>query len=93
MNVSPSRLTALVALSLIIFAVASFILLQIMPRPLRPVDYLIVGGVGTLLTLLTIWLLLMREIGGERDMLYKKRRRAAEIDPAGAPGGEGEGGA
>lgn len=88
MKLSSSRLFSLIALGLVIFAIAAFLVVQLMPKPMRQVDYLIAGGVATLISLLTMWVLLMKEIGGEKDMLFKKRRRNNSSETERAKGGE-----
>jgi uncharacterized membrane protein len=80
MQISGSRLASLIALGLIVFAIAAFLLLQVMPSPMRPFDYLITGAVSTLVSLLLLWLLLMREMGAEKEILYKRRAKSKAND-------------
>jgi hypothetical protein len=75
MEISNSRLVALILLDLIVFGISAFVLLQLMPKPLKPIDYLIIGVVSTLISLLGVWLLLLRESKDRQAMLYKKRNR------------------
>ncbi len=82
MQISGGRLAALVALGLITFAIAAFLLLQVMPNPMRPFDYLITGAVSTLVSLLLIWLLLMREMGAQKEILFKRRAKSKDEDPS-----------
>ena len=73
MNISGSRVAALVLLDVVVFAVVAFLLLQWMPKPLKPVDYLLVGVVATLVSLLAVWLLLLREAPNRSEVLFKRR--------------------
>ena len=73
MNISGSRVAALVLLDLVVFAIVAFVLLQWMPKPLKPVDYLLVGVVATLVSLLAVWLLLLREAPNRTEVLFKRR--------------------
>lgn len=75
MQISGSRVAALVMFDLVVFAVTAFVMLQWMPKPLKPVDYLLVGVVATLVSLLGVWLLLLREAPNRSEVLYKKRLR------------------
>ncbi len=75
MQISGSRVAALVMFDLVIFGIAAFLMLQWMPKPLKPVDYLLVGVVSTLVSLLGVWLLLLREAPNRSEVLYKKRLR------------------
>ena len=76
MNLSPNRIIALVAIDLIIFGIAAFLMLQVVPKPLRPFDYLLVGGVATLISLLGVWVLVWRELPNRSEFLFKKRPKA-----------------
>ncbi len=73
MNLSPNRLIALVLIDLLIFGISAVVLLQFMPKPLRPFDYLIVGGVSTLISLLGVWILVWRELPNRTAFLFEKR--------------------
>lgn len=80
MQISSSRLVALTGIGLFVFALSAFLLVQVMPSPMRPFDYLICGGVSTLLCLLVIWVLLMRETGQEKEILFKRRAKRQRED-------------
>ncbi len=68
-------MAALVLFDLILFGFVAFLMLQWLPKPLRPLDYFLVGGVATLVSLLGVWLLLLREAPNRTEVLYKKRAR------------------
>lgn len=78
MELSGTRIVALVLLDLVIFGIVTFVMLQWMPRPLKPVDYLLAGGVGTLVSLLGVWLLVWREAPNRSEMLFKRRARKVD---------------
>jgi hypothetical protein len=75
MQISGPRILALLALDIVVFAIAAFVLLQFMPKPLKAMDYFMVGGVATLISLLSVWLILLREMPNPGEFLYKKRAR------------------
>lgn len=85
MQISPSRITALSALGFVVFGIAAFVLLQVMPKPLKAIDYFMVGGVATLISMLSVWLLILREMPDRSELLYKKRARKPDANPAGNP--------
>lgn len=91
MPLSSSRLVALICLGLIIFALAAFLLLRIMPTPMRPFDYLITGAVSTLISLLVIWILLMRDLGSAKELLFKRRARLSSPPTSPGPSNEDSG--
>lgn len=80
MELSRTRIVTLVLLDLVLFGIVTFLMLQWLPRPLKPVDYLLAGGVGTLVSLLGVWLLVWREAPNRSEMLFK--RRAKKVDEA-----------
>ena len=45
---------------LLVFAVAVGVLLNVMPAPHKPTDYLVIGAVGTLLCLLLLFVVLIK---------------------------------
>ena len=59
----------------LIFTAVIFIMLQVMPQPLRDSDYLIVGSVATLVSLLAVFLLLVTTSMKSKDIFFKKRRK------------------
>jgi uncharacterized membrane protein YeiB len=76
-------------LVLVIYGLTAFVLLQLMPQPMRPVDYLLVGVAGTLISLVAVWLLLLRESPNRSEALYKRRLR--KLDGTDVEGGTGNG--
>jgi hypothetical protein len=60
-----NRTITLSALLLVVFAVTAGILLQVLPGPHKPTDYLVIGAVATLLCILLLYFLLIKR-GGKR---------------------------
>ena len=73
MDLSPNRLIALVLFDLVLFALVAFFMLQVMPRPLKPFDYMIIGVVATMFSLLGVWFLIWREQPNRSGFLFQKR--------------------
>ena len=80
MELSGTRIIALVLLDLVLFGITTFLMLEWMPKPLKPIDYLLAGGAGTLVSLLGVWLLVWREAPNRSEMLFK--RRPKKVDQA-----------
>ncbi len=78
MELSGTRIITLVLLDLVLFGIVTFLMLQWMPKPLKPIDYLLAGGVGTLVSLLGVWLLVWREAPNRTEMLFKRRSKKAD---------------
>jgi len=55
-----NRTLTLSALLLVVFAVTVGILLQVLPGPHKPTDYLVIGAVATLLCILLVFFLLIK---------------------------------
>jgi len=80
MQLSSSRIAALVLLDLVLFGISAFLMLQWIPRPLKPIDYLLVGGVATMISLLGTWLLISRELPNRSGFLVKRRIKKGESE-------------
>jgi NADH:ubiquinone oxidoreductase subunit 5 (subunit L)/multisubunit Na+/H+ antiporter MnhA subunit len=52
---------------LLVFAVAVAVLLNVMPSPHKPTDYLVIGAVGTLLCLLLLFVVLIKSAAKPPD--------------------------
>jgi hypothetical protein len=55
-----NRTITLSGLLLVVFAVTVAILLQVLPGPHKPTDYLVIGAVATLLCILLLFFLLIK---------------------------------
>jgi len=73
MQLSTNRSIALVLLDFVLFGIAAFLMLQVMPKPLKPFDYLLLEGVATLISLLGLWFLIWRETPNRAGLLFEKR--------------------
>ena len=58
-----------------IFAAVAFIMLRVMPQPMKDSDYLVVGSVATLVALLALFLLLVSTSMKSSDVFFKKRKK------------------
>ncbi|HEY6389895.1 MAG TPA: hypothetical protein VIX89_01385 [Bryobacteraceae bacterium] len=55
-----NRTITLSGLLLLVFAVTVVILLQVLPGPHKPTDYLVIGAVATLLCIVLLFFLLIK---------------------------------
>jgi predicted outer membrane lipoprotein len=58
-----------------VFVVVAAILLRLMPGPLRESDYLVIGSVATLVSLLVLFLLLVSTTLKSSDIFFKRRKK------------------
>jgi len=58
-----------------VFGVAAMVMLQLMPAPLKDTDYLVIGSVATLVSLLVMFLVLITTRLKTPDPFFKKRRK------------------
>jgi hypothetical protein len=56
-----------------VFVIVAFILLQVLPQPLRDSDYLVIGSVATLVALLALFVLLISTSMKGSDPFFKRR--------------------
>ena len=59
----------------IVFGVVVAILMQLVPGPRKPADYLVIGAVGTLVSLLAVFLVLITGMMRSPDVFYKRRQK------------------
>ena len=69
------RQTLLVLGGVLVFGVASLVMLQLMPAPLKDTDYLVIGSVATLVSLLVMFLVLIATRLKTPDPFFKKRKK------------------
>ena len=55
-----SRTLALAALTVLVFAGTVAVLVNVMPGPHKPMDYLVIGAVATLLCLVLLFVVLIK---------------------------------
>jgi predicted outer membrane lipoprotein len=58
-----------------VFVVVAAILLRLMPAPLRESDYLVIGSVATLVSLLALFVVLVSTSMKSSDIFFKKRKK------------------
>ncbi len=58
-----------------IFAAVAGIMLKVMPAPLKDSDYLIIGSVATMVSLLMLFVLLIATSGKASTVFFKRRNK------------------
>lgn len=58
-----------------VFAVAAAVIVAIMPSPLKDTDYLVIGSIATLVSLLVMFLVLIATRLKSPDPFFKKRKK------------------
>jgi uncharacterized membrane protein len=58
-----------------IFAVVAAIMLKVMPAPLKDSDYLIIGSVATMVSLLMLFVLVAMTSGKASGVFFKRRKK------------------
>jgi len=58
-----------------VFVVVAAILLRLMPGPLRESDYLVIGSVATLVSLLVLFLMLVSTTLKSSNIFFKRRKK------------------
>jgi len=69
------RTTSLALALVFIFAAVAGIMLKVMPAPLKDSDYLIIGSVSTMVSLLLLFVLLTATSGKFSSVFFKRRKR------------------
>jgi len=70
-----TRIWILVAAAACVFAAASAIILQLMPGPLRPMDYFVAGAVATLLALLALFIITISTSSKAKNIFFVRRKK------------------
>ena len=65
----------LVLATLCVFAAVAAILLQLMPGPLKSMDYFVIGSVATLLSLLALFLVMASTSSAARSVFLRRRKK------------------
>jgi len=58
-----------------VFAVSAAVLVEIMPSPLKDSDYLVIGSIATLVSLLVMFVVLLATRLKSPDPFFKKRKK------------------
>jgi amino acid transporter len=69
------RQTILILSGVCVFAVTAAVMVAIMPSPLKDSDYLVIGSIATLISLLVMFLALLATRLKSPDPFFKKRRK------------------
>jgi len=69
------RTLALVLAVVMVFAVVAAIMLKVMPAPLKDADYLIIGSVSTLVSLLALFVVVVLTSGQTSNVFFKRRKK------------------
>ena len=70
-----SRAVALALIVMIVFAATSAIMVRFMPEPLKDPDYVVIGSVATLVSILVLFFGLAGTSLKGRDIFFKRRKR------------------
>ena len=58
-----------------VFVVVGAIMTKVMPGPFKESDYLVIGSVATLVSLLVLFLMLISSTMKSSDIFFKRRRK------------------
>jgi len=58
-----------------VFGVSALVMTKLMPAPLKDSDYLVIGSVATLISLLVMFLILISTRMKSPDLFFKKRKK------------------
>jgi hypothetical protein len=75
MEQKKTRPLLLVLATLCVFVVVTAILLQLMPGPLKSMDYFVIGTVSTLMSLLALFLVIVSTSSVARNVFFKRRKK------------------
>jgi hypothetical protein len=69
------RTLPLALATVLVFAAVAVIMLKVMPAPLKDSDYLIIGSVATLVSLLALFVVVVTTSGKASSVFFKRRKR------------------
>ena len=72
------RQTILILAGVCVFTVSAAVMVAIMPAPLRDSDYLVIGSVATLVSLLVMFVALIATRSRTPNPFFKKRKKKPE---------------
>jgi uncharacterized BrkB/YihY/UPF0761 family membrane protein len=70
-----ARVVIVTVSALIVFGVVGAILLQVLPGPRQPSDFLVIGTLATLATLAALFVAIIAGGPKMRDIFYKRRQK------------------
>ncbi len=69
------RTLSLALVMVLVFAVVAGIMLKVMPAPLKDSDYLLIGSVATLVSLLILFVVVVTTSGQASSVFFKRRKK------------------
>jgi hypothetical protein len=69
------RTLPLALATVLVFAAVAVIMLKVMPAPLKDSDYLIIGSVATLVSLLILFVVVVTTSGKASSVFFKRRKK------------------
>jgi len=69
------RTLSLALAVVLIFSAVAGIMVKVMPGPLRDSDYLIIGSVATMVSLLLLFVLVVTTSGKASSVFFKRRKK------------------
>ena len=69
------RTLSLALAMVLVFAAVTVIMLKVMPAPLKDADYLIIGSVATLVSLLVLFVVVVTTSGQASTVFVKRRKK------------------
>jgi len=69
------RTLSLALAVVLIFSAVAGIMVKVMPGPLRDSDYLIIGSVATMVSLLILFVLVVTTSGKASSVFFKRRKK------------------
>jgi hypothetical protein len=69
------RILVLCAAGLLSFGAVSLTLMHVLPGPHAGADYLVIGTLSTFATLVTVFLVLMRDYGGDAVFFSRRKKK------------------
>jgi hypothetical protein len=58
-----------------VFGITAAVMLSVLPRPLRPVDYMLSGTVATIAAIVVVFMIVILPVTSKREIFYRKRPR------------------
>jgi hypothetical protein len=69
------RTLSLALAMVLVFAAVAGIMVKVMPAPLKDSDYLIIGSVATLVSLLILFVVVVTTSGQASSVFFKRRKK------------------
>ena len=69
------RTISLALAVILVFAAVAVIMLKVMPAPLKDSDYLVIGSVATMVSLVLLFVVLIVRSGKASTVFFKRRKK------------------